>query len=612
MKFGRAIGDALQGVPGVGAWIAGLRFALRMDRRTRRQLRGGGPARRYADWVRRVDTPSAADLALLRTRTESIRCRPTISLLTVVGATDPDALDRTLRSIRAQIYREWEVCLVTTDPPAAVRAVLDGHAAEDPRLTVRGLDHDTTAAAARGAALAAARGDFVAMVDAGDTLPPQALAWIAEAIDRNPDAGLVYADEDRIDATGRRHEPWFKSDCNRELLLTHDAIARPAVYRRHVVFSGGGWRDGFAGAEDHDLALRVVAQVGAHRVVHVPRILYHRGPSGAEAAAARREAADAGRRAVADLLGRQGRGAEVEPAPEAPDCHRVRHTLPATPPLVSIIICTRDHERLLRSAIGSIVARTSYPRYEIIVVDNGSVEPRAVAHLAELATRPDVRVLRDDSPFNYSRLNNRAAAVARGEVLCLLNDDVEVLTPDWLGELVSFAVQPDVGAVGARLWYPDGTLQHGGVVVGICRGAGHAHPRLRRGEPGYFGRAVLQQELSAVTGACLVVRAEAFAAVSGLDERLEVAFNDVDFCLRLRRAGYRNVWTPYAELVHHESATRGVDLTPAQRARAERERTLLEARWGGTLLHDPFYNPNLSHTAADFSIDVPQRGQRAA
>ena len=198
-----------------------------------------------------------------------------------------------------------------------------------------------------------------------------------------------------------------------------------------------------------------------------------------------------------------------------------------------------------------------------------------------------------------------AAAAARGEVLCLLNDDIEVLTPGWLDEMVSFAVQPDVGAVGARLWYPDGTLQHGGVIVGICGGAAHAHRRLARGDAGHFGRAVLHQELSAVTAACLVVRADVYAAVSGLDERFEVAYNDVDFCLRLRQSGYRNVWTPFAELVHHESASRGVDDRGAKRARSARELGLLRKRWGKTLLRDPFYNPNLSHTAADFSVDVP-------
>jgi GT2 family glycosyltransferase len=606
MKVGRLIGDVIGRIPGAGEWIGRLRFSLRMDRRARRHLRGGGPQRRYAEWVRRMDTPAPAELAALRRRAESIHDRPLVSLLMVVEDPDPALLDRTLHSIRMQAYPRWEARVVVARATAAARAVLDRHAAAEPRVTVHGDVSADSTAAGRNAALAAARGGFVAMIDSGDVLPPQGLLLIAEAIDRQPDAGLVYADEDQIDGAGRRHDPWFKSDCNRELLLTHDSISRPAFYSRRLVCDLGGWRDGFPGAEDHDLALRAVAAVGPRGVVHVPRILCHRGVAAAEG----HTVADAGRRAVADLLRRQGSAAVVEPAPEAPDCHRIRHPLPAAPPLVSIIICTRDHERLLRTAVDSIAARTTYTRVEIVIVDNGSVEPGAVAHLAALAARPDVRVLRDESPFNYSRLNNRGAAAARGEVLCLLNDDIEVLTPDWLEELVSYVVQPDVGAVGARLWYPDGTLQHGGVIVGICGAAGHAHPRLQRGDRGYFSRAVLAQELSAVTAACLVVRAEVFRAVSGLDERMAVAFNDVDFCLRLREAGYRNIWTPYAELVHHESASRGCDDTPSKRARSERELALLREGRGDAARRDPFYNPNLSHTAADFSVDAPRLWRR--
>jgi GT2 family glycosyltransferase len=218
-------------------------------------------------------------------------------------------------------------------------------------------------------------------------------------------------------------------------------------------------------------------------------------------------------------------------------------------------------------------------------------------------------VIRDDSPFNYSRLNNTAVSLARGDVICLLNDDIEVLTPGWLEEMVSFATQTDVGAVGARLWYPNGTLQHGGVIVGAGGVAGHAHPRLRRGQPGYFSRGVLQQELSAVTGACLVVRRQVYDEVGGLDEQLAVAFNDVDFCLRVRAAGYRNIWTPFAELIHHESASRGSEDNPEKLARFRREIDFMMQRWGSTLQNDPCYNPNLSLRCADYSVSIPRRSQ---
>jgi GT2 family glycosyltransferase len=281
---------------------------------------------------------------------------------------------------------------------------------------------------------------------------------------------------------------------------------------------------------------------------------------------------------------------------------------------VSIVICTRDHESLLRKAVESIRMVSTYPNYEIVIVDNGSREPQAVAYLASLASQPGIRVIRDDSPFNYSRLNNGAVAQCLGEIVCLLNDDIEVITPDWIEEMVSFAMKPDVGAVGARLWYPNGTLQHGGVIIGIGGVAGHAHLRLPKGQHGYFGRAVVQQELSAVTGACLMVRRAVFEHVGGLDEQIAVAFNDVDLCLRLRAAGYRNIWTPFAELIHHESVSRGREDNPEKIARFQREVRFMHERWREVLTFDPHYNPNLTMQVGNYSLDysLPHTAKRAA
>ena len=294
-------------------------------------------------------------------------------------------------------------------------------------------------------------------------------------------------------------------------------------------------------------------------------------------------------------------------APESPAHHRIKYPRPIESPLVSIVICTRDHEALLRTAVESIRMFSTYPNYELVIVDNGSRDPQAVAYLATLASQPGIQVIRDDSPFNYSRLNNGAVAHCRGDIVCLLNDDIEVVTPDWLEEMVSFAVKPDVGAVGARLWYPDGTLQHGGVIIGAGGVAGHAHLRLPKGSPGYCSRAVLQQELSAVTGACLMIRRKVYQQVGGLDEQIAVAFNDIDFCLRLRAAGYRNIWTPFAELIHHESASRGYEDNPEKIARFQREIRFMQSRWGTTLASDPHYNPNLALRSGDYSIDCRPR-----
>jgi len=516
-----------------------------------------------------------------------------------------------------QAYANWELCIADDSTAASgTRKLLQRYAARDSRIKVHFGDSRETIAAASNTALEMATGDFVTVLDHDDILPAHALFWIAEAINRHPDARLLYSDEDRVDARGRRFDPYFKPDFNYELFLAHNMIRHLGVYHRELICSLGGFRLEFDGAHEYDLALRVVAAIERSQIVHIPRILYHwRAIAGSsdlsKANSPLRESA--GRRAVAEHLQTSG-GGTVDMAPEAPAYNRIRHAQPALPPLVSIVICTRDHESLLRSAVESIRRLSTYPNYELVIVDNGSRVPQAVAYLSSLAGQSGVRVIRDDSPFNYSRLNNGAVAHCRGEVLCLLNDDIEVVTPDWMEEMVSFVMKPDVGAVGARLWYPDGTLQHGGVIIGIGGVAGHAHLRLPKGSPGYFFRAVVQQELSAVTGACLMVRRAVFEKVGGLDEQIAVAFNDVDLCLRLRAAGYRNIWTPFAELIHHESVSRGREDNPEKMARFQREVRFMHERWGDVLTHDPHYNPNLSMQAGNYSLDysLPNMAKRAA
>jgi GT2 family glycosyltransferase len=605
MRLGKMIGDVAERIPFA-------KSAVMRARRLCRVIRGWSSVvdpHSYDEWVRRHDAPSASDLAGLRESIGSFTVQPTISVVMPVCDTDERLLDEAIRSVRDQVYDRWELCIaddVSTRP--AVRAVLERHAAADARIMVRYRSSRGNISAASNTALEMATGDFVALFDHDDLLPPQALYWIVEAINRHPDAVLLYSDEDKVDAAGRRYDAYFKGDFNHELLLAQNMISHLGVYRRDLIVALGGFRSEFDTAQDHDLALRVAAAVPRERIMHVPRILYHWRASAGSTAASRHAkpiAADVGRRAVADHLRRVDPGCAVEPSPEAPWHHRVRHPLPAERPLVSIVICTRDHGDLLRTAVESITCRSTYDEYEILVVDNGSREPATLAFLAALGGHDRITVVRDDSPFNYSRLNNTAVARTRGAVVCLLNDDIEVLAPDWLEELVSQAIRPDVGAVGARLWYPDGTLQHGGVIIGIGGVAGHAHPRLPRGKRGYFCRGVLQQEMSAVTGACLAVRRQVFDEVGGLDEDLAVAFNDIDFCLRLRRAGYRNIWTPYAELVHHESASRGPEDNPEKITRFQREIRFMQARWGEVLAGDPLYNPNLSMVAGDFSLAVP-------
>jgi O-antigen biosynthesis protein len=609
MKIGRIIGDKVSCLPGAARPVDRVR-------RICRRLRGAQhpphahAQDRYGAWVHTHDTLSSKDLAALRKKAKLLSQRPTISVVMPVCNTPLEILDKAICSVLNQVYGNWELCIADDASSAPeIRALLERHAAKDSRIKLRFRDSRGNIAAASNTALEMATGDFVALVDHDDVLPAHALYWVAEAINRHPNARLLYSDEDKIDAQGRRYDPYFKPDFNYELFLSQNMVCHLGVYHRELIWSLGGFRSGFDGSQDYDLALRVIAAIPRNQIVHIPRILYHWRSIAGSVALARSEkhfCEPAARRAVAEHLQSSG-GGTVEMAPESPAHHRIKYPRPIESPLVSIVICTRDHEALLRTAVESIRMFSTYPNYELVIVDNGSRDPNAVAYLASLASQPGIQVIRDDSPFNYSRLNNSAVAHCRGDIVCLLNDDIEVVTPDWLEEMVSFAVKPDVGAVGARLWYPDGTLQHGGVIIGAGGVAGHAHLRLPKGSPGYFSRAVLQQELSAVTGACLMIRRKVYQQVGGLDEQIAVAFNDIDFCLRLRAAGYRNIWTPFAELIHHESASRGYEDNPEKIARFQREIRFMQSRWGTTLANDPHYNPNLSLRSGDYSIDCRPR-----
>ena len=610
MRFGTFIGDTASAIPVLGTHVRRLRTLLR-----RQPVRHGVSHAEYSTWVRSFDTPSRRDLGRLRSQAASFRLQPSVSVLLPVLNPDPRALDATIRSVRAQTYTRWQLCIVDDAPSRpAIQHLLQRHFRADPRITLTFRAMSGCRSAAANAALTLATGAYVALIDAGDLLPPHALHWVTEAINRNPDARVLYSDEDKVDARGQRFDPHFKCDFNHVLLMAQDMVSRLGVYARPLIEGVGALREGLEGAQEHDLALRCAAALSREEIVHVPRILYHRRAT-AGSVARDRDAGSAHARAalqsVTEHVRRLDSGATVEPAPESPMHVRIRHSLPSQAPRVSIVICTRDNRALLQAAIQSLLDRTTYPHYEVLILDNGSRDDATLSYISALSRQPRFTVIRDDSPFNYSRLNNTGAMRSGGDVLCLLNDDIEVLTPGWLEEMVSFAVQAKVGAVGARLWYPDGTLQHGGVIIGAGGVAGHAHLGLPRGQPGYFSRAVLQQEVSAVTGACLVVRRSVFAEVGGLDERIAIAFNDVDLCLRIRTAGYRNIWTPFAELVHHESASRGREDTPEQMARFQQEVRFMKDRWGAALDSDPCYNPNLSMTSGNFQL-ASQRLLRAA
>ena len=569
------------------------------------------PPRGYADWVRAYDTLSAADRMAIRQRLAAMPARPLISVLVPVYATPERWLRRCIDSVLDQLYQDWELCLVDdASPQPHVGKILNEYAARDRRIRVARLERNSGIAAATQTALEMATGEFVALLDHDDELADHALYMIAGALRETPDLDMIFSDEDKIAEDGTRFDPWFKSDWNPDLMLSQNVVVHLAAYRRATLLAAGGFRPGFDGSQDYDAALRVAEQSRPERIRHLPFILYHwRAIAGSVALATdeKQYPYEAGARAIAEHLRRTGRDATVTREAHQ-GYYRVHWPVPAEPPRVTLIVPTKDRVDLLRRAVDSILARTDYAHFDLLIIDNGSTEAEAKSYLAGIAAHKQVRVLRHDAPYSFAALNNWAVRQTDAPLLAFVNNDVEVISPGWLAEMVGHALRPEVGAVGAKLYYPDGTIQHAGIVVGIGGLAGHPHLGLARGEAGYFGRAAVTQQFSAVTAACMVMRREVFLGVGGFDEEhFAIAFNDVDLCLRLRRAGFAIVWTPYAELFHHESATLGPSGSPGRREQFERECRNLRTIWAGTLLHDPFYNPNLTIAGGDFSPALPPR-----
>ncbi len=594
----------------MSGWLHGVKAKLRLLNRQRLRQRQARRGRSYDEWVTRHDTLGPAEQAALSARMKALPAQPLIAVLMPVYNPPPALLREAIASVQAQIYPHWELCIAddaSTD--AEVLRVLDEAAAADPRIRVQHRASNGHISRASNDALAMVTSPWVALLDHDDLLREHALLLVAEAITAFPQARVIYSDEDKLAIDGQRCDPYFKPDWNPELLLAQNYLCHLVTYGTARLREVGGFRVGFEGAQDHDLALRCTEGLSAAQIVHIPHVLYHwRQHEGSTAGrgAVKPYAQEAGLRAVREALLRR----RVEAVTSVDDFgwYAVRMQAPAPEPSVSIIVPTRDGLTMLPRCVESLVRHTRYTAWELLIVDNGSQNPAFLAELQRMAAHPQVRVHRDDSPFNYAALNNRAVAQVSSEFVVLLNDDTEVLTDDWLAQLVGWAAQPGVGAVGARLWYPDMTLQHAGIVLGIGDVGGHVHRGLRRQEAGNKGRAVLLQDFSAVTAACLAVRRSTYLSVGGLDEQaLAVAFNDVDFCLRLQRSGLRNVWVPLVELVHHESVSRGSDREASRRLRCEREAAVMQQRWPHALRRDPAYNPNLSLERDDFSLAFPPR-----
>ena len=539
---------------------------------------------------------------------------PRISVLMPVRDPRPEHLAAAIASVRGQAYPDWGLCIADDGSRSPqVQAILREATGADPRIRLVAHAESRGVAAATNAALALADGEAALFLDHDDVLAPHALALIGAAFADRPEAAAVYTDEDAIDAQERRSEPRFKPDLDRERMLAQNYVNHAFAMRTQLLRRLGGIRGGFEGAQDHDLVLRILDS-GAGPIVHVPHVLYHwrSFPGGGSYSQGARPAIDAARaKLVREHLDRLGLEAELKPGPRG---HLiVSRPFPEPLPEVTAVIPTRDHPELLEACVAGLLEQTDYPALRLCIVDNGSRGERALRLLDRLERTPRVGVLRIDAPFNFSALNNAAARTVNSPLLAFVNDDILVVEPGWLRSMAALAAAPDVGAVGAKLFYPDGRIQHAGIVLGVGphRVAGHEFRGAPGQSPGPQNRLLLIRETSAVTAACMVVDRARFLAVGGFDEEaLPVAFNDVDLCLKLGGKGWRTIWTPAARLMHLESASRGSDKGDAAAARLAQEAAVIRARWGKRLAADPYYNPNL--TLEDESFTLAARSRAAA
>lgn len=516
------------------------------------KLRDDRPLHAYAQWLASFDTLLPGDRQMIGRLLARWGNLPHICLH-LVGEGNDAAHQRTLASIEALCY-----------PANHITLLEQGATGLEPKPAV-GIWHWA--------------------IPLGSELAPASLFWVAHQLRLTPDAQWIYGDHDLLDDDGKRHSPNFKPDWNETLLHSQNYIGWCALWRDQDTPHVPANR-----AECHHWWLQLARQLGADQIAHIPALMM-RIPC--------QDQVD--HDVIAQVSSDLFPGVTISPAPHG-ICHW-RWPLPAQLPRVSVIIPTRNGLAHLKPCIDSLVQQTRYPNVEILVMDNQSDEADTLAYFAHIAQEYGVRVIAYDHPFNYSAINNSAVNQASGELICLLNNDTEIMSPDWLDEMVSHLLRPGVGVVGAKLYYGDGRVQHGGDAVGPGGCADHFHSGLAADDPGYQRRAVCAQELSAVTAACLLTHRQLFVSLGGLDEsNLPVAFNDVDYCLRVGEAGWRIVWTPFAELYHHESVSRGKDVTPQQLARAQGELRYMKKRWAQRLKHDPAYNPNLSYDRPDFSL----------
>ncbi|OPG15444.1 glycosyltransferase family 2 protein [Ferroacidibacillus organovorans] len=511
---------------------------------------------------------------------------PLFSIILPVHKVKKEYLISAIESVKNQSYQNWELCICHDAPyDKSMALVLEQYSKSDKRIKVTSSSGDTGIANASNQAITLSNGSYIGFLDHDDELAAGALRLIAEMFS-DGEFDIVYTDEDKMDGNGKRSDPFFKPDWSRDLLYSHNYITHLCVYKRWILNQIGGFRSAYDGSQDYDLILR--GSELTEKIGHLKFIAYHwRMISGSVAldSSAKPYAYERGRLSLQSVLESKYPGVEVS---DAPILGYYKISFPVkNAPKVSIIIATKDHPELLYRCINSILTKTMYDNYEIIIINNGSTDPNAVNYLRYLQST-GIKVVEDNKHFNHSRLNNLGAYHSAGQVLLFLNNDIEVVNTDWLREMVSHVIRPGIGCVGARLLYPNGTIQHSGVVLGLGGGAAHPHRGFPSSSPGYFGMLISVRNYSAVTGACMAVLRDRFDEIGGFDElKFPISYNDVDFCLRLLKRGYRSLVTPHAKLIHHESASRSPSLFAW-------EIDMLRQTWPGFIADDPYYSPYLT------------------
>lgn len=514
-------------------------------------------------------------------------------------------LTEMIDSVKAQTYQNWELCLAdgSDNEHSYVKDIVEQYLKKDKRILYKKLEYNLGISENTNTCIEISTGDYIALFDHDDVLDPSVLFEYMNAI-CNQNADFIYCDEDKFENNiNKRFDPYFKPDFGIDNLRANNYICHFTVFKSDLLKEVGLFRKKFDGSQDHDMILRLTEK--AENIVHIPKILYHWRVSLNSVAAdpyAKPYTIEAGIKAVSEHLNRCGLNAIVESSAVHPNIYRIKYAIKNNP-LISILIPNKDHIIDLSRCINSILEKSTYKNIEIIIIENNSVEEKTFEYYEKLKSYNNINVVYWKGIFNYSAINNFGAKYAKGEHLLFLNNDTEIITNNWLEEMLMYSQREDVGAVGAKLYYPDNTIQHAGLGLGLLKLAGHYCRNFSRQSTGYMGNLFFARNVSAVTAACIMIKKEVFKQVNGLDETFEVAFNDVDLCMRIRKAGYLIVWTPYAELYHHESKSRGAEDTPEKQKRFQGEVLRFQKRWKKEIeAGDPYYNPNLTLDREDFSL----------